>query len=272
MKALLVLLVGLFPLLLSAQNYEAYDKTNYYEITSPAFVRENLEGSLPILVDKGSKFTLIGKQGDDFLILFWEWQDDNFKAAKLNYTSINLQDSKEKIDRSIENRRVFVLKANDMKERAIPYFNKGAWNWAGGFVLLPVKIRNGPTRTYSKDLSLGFSGGGKVRISGYNPTYLNLLVNVGISSVSLDSLSTKGKIRQPADAAALTTALGVVLETHAFQFGLFVGTDRLSANDFRRSAWEYNRKPWISLGLGYQILSKEDRSKAKSEGTNKSSP
>lgn len=268
MKALPVLFFVLLPLLLSAQNYEAYDKTNFYQITSTAFVRENKEGSPLILVDEGSKFTLIGKQGDDFLILFWKWQDDNFKAAKLNYSSLNLQDSKEKIDRSLENRKVFILKAADMKERAIPYFNKGAWNWAGGFVLLPVKIRNGPTRTYSKDLSLGFSGGGKVRISNYNPTYLNFLVNIGISSVSLDSLSTKGKIRQPADAAALTTALGVVLETHAFQFGLFVGKDRLSANDFRRSDWEYNHKPWISLGLGYQILSKEDRTKPKSEGTN----
>lgn len=269
MKALPVLFFVLLPLLLSAQNYEAYDKTNYYEIASPVIVRENLDGSIPILVDKGSKFTLIGKQGDDFLILFWVWQDDKSKAASLNYVSTARQDSKGNVVKSSDNRKVFILKADDMKERAIPYFKKGAWNWAGGFVLLPVKIRNGPTRTYSKDLSLGFSGGGKVRISNYNPTYLNFLVNIGISSVSLDSLSTKGKIRQPADAAALTTALGVVLETHAFQFGLFVGKDRLSANDFRRSDWEYNRKPWISLGLGYQILSKEDRTKPKSEGTNK---
>lgn len=270
MKPLLVLLFGLLPLLLSAQNYEAYDKTNFYEITSPVFVRENIEGSSPILVDKGSKFTLIGKQGDDFLILFWVWPTSSPNIAKLNYI-ISPQDSKEKIDRTIENRKAFILKADDMKERATPYFNtwrNGAWNWGGGIVLLPVKIRNRPTRTYSKDLSLGLSGGAKVRVSHYNPTYLNFLINIGISSVSLDSLSTNGRILQPADAAALTTAIGVVFENHAFQFGLFVGKDRLSANDFRRSDWEYNRKPWISLGLGYQILSKEDRSKAKSEGTN----
>ena len=271
MRAIILFFCGLSPVLLLAQNYEAYDRTNFYELASPVFVRENVEGSLPLLVDKGSKFTLVGKKGSDFLILFWAWPDSNPNAEKFNYISVSRQDAKGNIVKAGENRKVFILSADDMKERAIAYFNswgKGAWNWSGGFVLLPVKIRNKPTRTYSKDLSLGFSGGAKVRISHYNPTYINFLVNIGISSTTLDSISTKGKIRQPSDVAALTTELGIVFENHAFQFGLFVGRDRLSANDFRRSDWEYNRKPWISLGLGYQILSKEDRAKAKKEGTN----
>ena len=71
MKAMLLLFFGLSSFLLSAQNYEAYDRTNFYELSSPVFVRENIEGSTPLLVDKDSKFTLVGKKGNDFLILFW---------------------------------------------------------------------------------------------------------------------------------------------------------------------------------------------------------
>lgn len=128
------------------------------------------------------------------------------------------------------------------------------------------KLILSPERTYSKDLSLGLSGGGKWRISHRNPTYLNLLLNVGISSVSLDSVSTGGRIKQPSDRATLTTAIGLVFENHSFQFGFFYGWDRLSANDATNSKWIYNRKPWLSFGIGYQIFAAGNKSKETKAG------
>lgn len=273
MKTKFLFLLAFFGgnLSLIAQNYEAYEKTHYYELTAPVVVVSDEDESVE-LVENGSRFTVIGKKDKDYKIIFWVW-GNNQKDSSINTKNERLvyKNSTEKtattINKGVQNRKIFILNELDFIERAIPYFSK-AWDWSAGFVVLPVKIRNTPTVTYSKDLSLGFSGGAKKRISSYNPTYLNFLFNIGISSVSIDSLSTKGRIKQPSDLAALTTALGVVFENHAFQFGLFYGWDRLSANDFTRTNWEYQRKPWISLGIGLQILSKEEKTKSKEEGKN----
>jgi hypothetical protein len=279
MNAFILITLLLSGVCVYAQNYEAYEKTHYYEFTAPVTVVSE-ESKKVELVNKGYRFTVIGKNDKDYRIIFWVWEEPrgkdknnkekeevfNKENGRLVLNSFSTSTVAVK-DIGLEDRAIFILKESDFKDRAIPYYRK-RMDWSAGFVVLPVKIRNSPTVTYSKDLSLGFSGGVKTRLSSYNPTYLNLMYNIGISSITADSLSTKGRIKQPSDIAALTTAIGLVFETHAFQFGLFYGWDRLSANDHKRTQWEYHRKPWVSLGIGLQILSKEEKGKNKNEGTN----
>ncbi|MCA0231321.1 MAG: hypothetical protein LCH91_12700 [Bacteroidetes bacterium] len=255
-----------------SQNYQQYDKTRFYELIVPTYVAE--VGASSILAQSKLKFTLLREGKDSVLIQFWTWGDtleNKEKIATYNFNNPSKRDSKGDVILENGNTKVFKMSLEDFKNNAIPYFNagfqRGSLDWSSGLVVLPVKARNAPLRTYSKDLSLGLSGGGKWRISHRNPTYLNLLLNVGISSVSLDSVSTGGRIKQPSDRATLTTAIGLVFENHSFQFGFFYGWDRLSANDATSSKWIYDRKPWLSFGIGYQLFSAGSKSKETKAGT-----
>ena len=269
-------ILGLFGIVNSnAQNYEAYESTKFFELTVPTFIEEIKDSPKQILAEAKLKFTVlkIDKDGN-YIIQFWNWSNSTDrsnleKMALYIYNDINKKKNGI-ISNDINNLKFFKITSEDFKSNSIPYYNaglnKGSFDWSSGLILLPVKTRNLPSFTYSKDLSLGLSGGGKMRISHRNPTYLNLLINVGLSSVTIDSLSSNGKLAQPSDLAAFTTSIGVVLENHSFQFGIFYGVDKLSANDFRNTTWIYNKKPWLSLGLGYQILSSGDKNKNKNPG------
>ena len=259
-----------------SQNYERFETTKFYQFTAPTFVTEEKTGSPVILADSKLVFTVIKSDSNgDKIIQFWKWDSTKVqnipKMEKYNYVDIN-NIKNNIISTDISNLKIFKITKADFESNAIPYFNagfkKGSWDWSSGIVVLPLKARKSPEFSYSKDFTLGLSGGAKVRISHTNPTYINFLYNIGISSVGIDSLSSKGKIKQPSDRAALTNAFGIVFENHSYQFGFFYGFDRLSANDFKNSQWIYNRKPWVSIGIGYQIFSKDNKSKKTQEGKN----
>jgi hypothetical protein len=243
-----------------SQNFEMYNKTRFYELIVPTYVKEDKAGAKPVLTQGKLKFTVLKEDKEGVLVQFWSWDTtgNKEKIAIFNFNDMNRKDTKGSVIEDTDNVKVFRIPSEDFKNNAIPYFNAGfelgTLDWSSGIVVLPVKVRNSPKYTYSKDLSLGLSGGGRWRISHRNPTYLNFLINAGISSVSVDSVSTNGRIRQPSDRAALTTAIGLVFENHAFQFGFFYGN------------WIYNRKPWLSFGIGYQLFSSGNKSKESKAG------
>ena len=259
------------------QNFEIFGQTKFYELVVPTFVVENKPNATPILAAGKLKFTVLKIDSNgDYIIQFWKWTGEN-QGQNLDKSALYIYQDITKLKNNVisdelDNLKIFKLSAEDFKNNAIPYHSaglqRGALDWSSGLVVLPIKSRNKPNFTYSKDITLGLSGGAKMRISHRNPTYLNFLINLGIASVSVDSLSSSGKIKQPSDRAALTTAFGVVLENHSFQFGVFVGRDKLSANDAKNTGWIYNNKPWISFGLGYQILTASDKNKDTKAGKN----
>ncbi|MFY7910798.1 MAG: hypothetical protein ACOVO2_14625 [Emticicia sp.] len=247
-----------------AQNFQSYDETFFYEFKIPVKVT-NAENAADVkYAPSQSTFTLLSKDVTGYKILFWKWQNDDMGyQTSFNYKDSSLPQMKiEKID----NKKIFIVSEDDFKNYAIPVYKRNR-DWSAGLVVLPLKYRGSP-KTFSKDFSLGLSGGFKWRLSKYNPTYLHFLVNCGISAVTVDSLSSKGKIKQPSDLAAATFAIGTVLENHSFQFGIFGGFDRLTAADYVKTNWIYNRKPWLSIGIGYQIFSKDSKSKNNSAGSN----
>ena len=129
----------------------------------------------------------------------------------------------------------------------------------GGVTILPFKFRpkvnfDGKKDgfEFSKDVQLGLSAGLRQRISHYNPFYINLLINIGISSVTLDSFNTRGFQTTSTDLAAITFAYGIVLDFNKIQFGAFVGNDRVS--DKNSNNWIYQNKFWWSIGFGYSIF------------------
>ena len=131
-----------------------------------------------------------------------------------------------------------------------------------GLVTMPVKLRLSPGFEFQGNLSLGSTAGVKIRISHVNDNFVNLLIGTSISTVTLDSFNTKGKLNaQPLNnIAAFSPSLGLVFEFGKAQAGLFYGWDFLNKSTQIKYDWVYNKKPWISIGFGFSILNIDGKS------------
>ncbi|MCW3074261.1 MAG: hypothetical protein JWP69_1330 [Flaviaesturariibacter sp.] len=80
----------------------------------------------------------------------------------------------------------------------------------------------------------------------------NFLAGISVTSIGIDSLTTKGIAKSPSNSSGLTFSLGYVAEFNKFQFGVFSGLDMLTGEVGRN--WVYRNRPWIGLTLGYSIF------------------
>ena len=83
------------------------------------------------------------------------------------------------------------------------------------------------------------------------------VLGVGISSITLDKASVKSgsdTISSTNGLTALTLSLGFMAQYDKVQIGLFYGWDRISNLNNQTYGWNYQGKPWVSLGLGYSIF------------------
>ncbi len=132
---------------------------------------------------------------------------------------------------------------------------RNSWELAAGALILPVKLRPGGRTTpfdFSKDVTIGTTAGGRIRMHPRRDVYQSFLLGVGISSATLTPQNTGGSVTELTDRAALTWTIGTMLEVEKFQFGLFLGQDRISQPN--QGNWVYQGKTWWALGLGYSLF------------------
>ncbi len=260
-----------FAVIASAQNNKS--NRNFKFIADAAMyecdIAGNIIDTIPKVLPSGSVVVDLGniENKSRKIIKFWVW-DNTLLAQKYNFVD-EIVDSQYKylLDPEKKARKYFLVDNKEFEAKTIPYY---ALSWVpaltAGAVLLPIKMRfNG--FDFSKDITLGSVVGAKWRVSHYDENYLSVLAGFGITSVTLDSSSTKGKISAVSDRPALTPSFGVVFEfSNNIQVGAFVGADYLSAKE--NTNWIYDKMTWLSIGLGYNILSKSSEQKSKEEGKN----
>jgi hypothetical protein len=54
---------------------------------------------------------------------------------------------------------------------------------------------------------------------------------------------------------AFSFSLGILAEYQRVQAGIFLGWDRIGKLNQREFDWQYQGKPWISVGFGFAIFS-----------------
>jgi hypothetical protein len=175
-------------------------------------------------------------------------------------------------DTTIKVSRYFKIMKSDLDSNCRMIFQTGikSGTFTVGLVTMPLKLRLGSNFDFQGNFSLGTTAGARMRISKYNSNYIDLLLGLSISTVSLDSFSTNGKISgQPlTNIATFSPSLGVVLEFGKSQFGVFYGWDLLSKSTQSKYNWIYNGKPWISVGFGFSIFSVTSQQSANTNMTN----
>lgn len=215
----------------------------------PLFVRWRTADSGAALLPPGEK----GGSGEP-------WEDQpNKDAAGTNKNKTDSGDSSwsakgygNKVD------RFFKIPRYDLDSNCVKVYNKG-WRSVAftiGLVTMPLKLRLGNNFDFQGNLSLGSTAGIKMRLSRYRTNYINLLLGTSLSTVSLDSFSTSGKISgQPlTNMAVFSPSLGAVFEFGKAQAGVFYGWDVLNKSNQAKYDWIYQKKPWISVGFGFSIF------------------
>lgn len=106
---------------------------------------------------------------------------------------------------------------------------------------------------FANDFSLGILFGVKINRRKIDPlVYHNVLFGFGLSSVSVDSATTKGFTKTKTNNSALYWSLGYVFEIKKFQIGAFTGIDYLAGDVGKK--WVYRNRPWVGISLGYSIF------------------
>ena len=169
-----------------------------------------------------------------------------------------------------ENALFFAISAADLLHSAVL---RQELSWrpqvTAGTVILPVKMRFAPF-DFSRDFALGLTVGPRWRISRYQPHYVNALFAFNANIVTVDSLSTGGRTRRSADLGALGTAFGLVLDFNGPQVGVFSGVDWLSRRDQVANDWRYQGRPWLSVGVGFTLFTRNGGTPAPAAATTQS--
>lgn len=250
------------------------DKTRIYEIRSnipvvPCDVVGNVTNSVFSVPPYRSRFAVVRYKGDSVVVRFLKWSTNDVLRKSFNDTTMYLESSSKRPDSAVTVHRYFLVTRNDLDSNCIKVFSEGLQSsvFTLGLVTMPMKLRLGKNFDFQGNLSLGTTAGAKMRISKYNPNYLNLLFGASISTVSLDSFSTNGKvIGQPlTNIAVFSPSMGAVFEFGKAQAGVFYGWDILNKSTQSKYTWIYNRKPWISIGFGFAIFSINSQSNTQTQ-------
>ncbi|HNP23740.1 MAG TPA: hypothetical protein PKM63_18870 [Panacibacter sp.] len=128
-----------------------------------------------------------------------------------------------------------------------------------GAVTLPIKVRfanglEGNDKVYSSfegNVSVGLSAG--LKRNYRNGKYSTIaLGGIALSSIPVDSTTTKNFVAGKTNASAVTIHAGFLFSIDNFQIGIFTGIDYLSGEI--NSKWDYRNKPWVGVGIGFSFF------------------
>lgn len=128
------------------------------------------------------------------------------------------------------------------------------WQLILGNVITPVKIRFQPFQ-FSKDFTVGPTFGIQYQKQESAPIHWNILVSIGVTSITLDSYNTNQYLENTNEVIAFTPSLGIMFNYHSIQVGIFSGIDIINSNQEVATYYLYQAKPWLGLGFGYAIFS-----------------
>jgi len=207
----------------------------------------------------GLRFKVVQDLGDSYLITFLPWKtkaESDVSSRANEIRSLNKQYYK---DGNVQ--KYFTIPKKQFHENTLKDKTPPKNSFTTGAITVPIKIRFGSkdkdgvrTRYFDfyGDVNLGMAIGYKFRPWKNQDMFFNFLGGIGITSVAVDSLTTKGYIKTSTKAAALTPSLSFVWEIKSFQIGLFAGIDYLSRE--LGDKWDYKDQVWLGIGLGYSIF------------------
>jgi hypothetical protein len=150
-----------------------------------------------------------------------------------------------------ENAKYFVISQTDFSSVCSQYISPRATSITFGTFTTPFKFR--PTKSlFASDLTLGTVAYFNLKLND-NLSY-GLATGISLTSVTLDSLSTNGKVKTTSDRPALTPSESLVVTYKGISFTIGTGIDYINKTSEAESSWIFNGKPWIGFGIGVNLF------------------
>jgi hypothetical protein len=242
-----------------------------YKLTSDVILPECDIHGIPLsngakLCPYGGKFSIVDKKDENtFVLVFWDWYSlVALESTKANNTTLDA-------DREMKARRYNYNtdSPGSEKDRYFLITKDQVANYASelhsflsptyGAILLPVRYRP-QTGLMSKDISIGGTGG--VRHELTPGLSLAVMTGLAVTSTTVDSVSTEGRLKKATEQGSATVPLGVMVQWDNVQFAVMTGWDFLFNNDM---GWRYQGKPWLSLGIGLSLFTEDTGLKTKTK-------
>lgn len=130
-----------------------------------------------------------------------------------------------------------------------------------GVINFPFKARvQSKNEDFSGSFNFGTAIGLKFPRRSYRNWSLSLITGYSLSNINIDTASVqnnKSLLLSNNNFTGFSISAGLLTEFKNIQVGLFIGWDHLTKINQRTFDWDYQGKPWLSVGFGYAIFSNE---------------
>ena len=245
---------GSCPIVISDKNYIFKGYLKLTQVTaSGSPLDNNLKTQGDVYAEPQTVFKIAGvKSSDCSVIIYYDFnfmQNDKLKIY--NYISLDDKDSNGNISELPNNIRFFLISKDEFLTYAEEYTKTSKFEFSFGTFTYPFKFR--PQKSYfTSNLSLGSSVAGKYQLNKNNS--IGVIIGLSLSSVTLDSASTKGVVKTSTDRPALTPSIGAVYAYKNINFTLGWGWDFINRPSPVERSWIYHGKNWIGFGIGINLF------------------
>jgi len=137
---------------------------------------------------------------------------------------------------------------------AAPNPTPASWSAAGGALTFPFKFRLQKGAPVEPSLSLSAVAGPSYSFIGNNFS-LSFLVGVGPSSININNKNSSDTSTSASTRNAATFSGTLLAQLNKVQLAVSIGIDKNLDNS--TDNWIYQSKPWLSLGIGFNIFSSQ---------------
>ncbi len=245
-----------------------YDKTYKFRIgipLQPCDHKGKSDGSTPAFSRKNASFEIVLLLRDSsYVIHFHEMPREEKQSPKKDFNEQYVfypPGSDSAAANPNRKPRYFLLTKSDFQNFCV--LAENPIDWSVGAITVPIKIRfDGESessvrdkrlRSVGSDLNLGTTIGITWRWMEGGMAKGSLQLGLSVTSIDVDSITTRGRVVDPITASAFTPSLTFQLHIGQYSLGISGGWDipggQLAAD------WAYRNKPWLGVGIGLNLLS-----------------
>ena len=220
----------------------------------------------PTTAYKGSRFTVehVDSLTGELTIKFLPWKPmakkntDTLSYSKLKLNNRLTYNYKQEPGKSTafpkdptDNTRYFSMTNGQAYSSISAYVEDTKWNISLGMLTTPFKLR--PTNSiFTSNLNLGTAISVQYKVN--DDFAWGGIMGISVSSITMDSASTKGHVITTTDRPALTPSINSLISYKNINVTLGVGIDYINKTTVTERSWIYNGKPWIGFGIGVSLF------------------
>lgn len=194
----------------------------------------------------GYLFTKVLEETDSIIIHFLNWNTDSLNFQKFN-----------EVKSCVGCEKYFKIPSSVFKNECS--IEEPRKSFIFGLTTLPLKMRFGDNDNkksfdYEASTSLGLVFGLQIKPYSNRKFTFSLVGGLNLTSIKLDSLTSRGFVNSESKFAAVTPTCGVMLNFDEFTIAVYSGVDMIGGK--AGTNWIYRDRPWFGVGLGYKVFDK----------------